>query len=80
MPTLNVFTNAPGDAVGNSDTLKALSKAVSESVGKPEQWVMIQLTTDQAMVYGGSEEPCAYAELLSIGAIGGEKNKAVRGF
>jgi len=27
----------PGNAVDNSDTLKALSKAVADSVGKPEQ-------------------------------------------
>ena len=68
----------PGNAVDNSDTLKALSKAVAESVGKPEQWVMVSLTTDKPMVYGGTELPCAYGELISIGAIGGEKNKAVR--
>lgn len=27
--------------------------------------------------YSGTEAPCAYGELISIGAIGGEKNKAV---
>ena len=28
-------------------------------------------------MFGGTEEPCAFGELFSIGAIGGEKNKAV---
>jgi hypothetical protein len=28
--------------------------------------------------YSGTEAPCAYGELISIGAIGGEKNKKVR--
>lgn len=27
----------------------------------------------------GNEAPCAYGELISIGAIGGEKNKAISG-
>ena len=68
----------PGNAVDNSDALQALSKAVADAVGKPEQWVMVSLATDRPMCYSGSELPCAYGELISIGAIGGEKNKAVR--
>mmetsp|Transcript_13139 Transcript_13139/g.32142 ORF Transcript_13139/g.32142 Transcript_13139/m.32142 type:complete len:117 (-) Transcript_13139:297-647(-) len=77
MPTLNVFTNVPGNRVDNSDLLKKLSTAVATSVGKPERWVMISVTTDKPMMYAGTEEPCAYAELISIGAIGGAKNKAI---
>jgi hypothetical protein len=30
------------------------------------------------MCFSGTEEPCAYAELISIGSIGGDKNKTVR--
>jgi phenylpyruvate tautomerase len=63
--------------VDSSDVLKALSQAVAASVGKPEQWVMVSLTTDKPMCYGGSEAPCAYGELISIGAIGGDKNKQI---
>ncbi|WIA08676.1 hypothetical protein OEZ85_008103 [Tetradesmus obliquus] len=77
MPTCNIITNVPGNSLDNSDILKALSKAVASSVGKPEQWVMCSLTTDKPMIYGGVEAPCAYGELISIGAIGGEKNKAI---
>eukprot|EP00877_Chromochloris_zofingiensis_P014783 jgi/Chrzof1/9559/Cz04g07250.t1 len=29
------------------------------------------------MIFGGTEGPAAYAELLSIGAIGGDKNKKI---
>ena len=29
------------------------------------------------MVFGGTEEPTAFGELTSIGAIGGEKNKQI---
>ena len=31
------------------------------------------------MSYAGNEEPCAYGELVSIGGIGGEKNKKAGG-
>ncbi len=31
------------------------------------------------MCFGGSEEPCAFVQVISIGAIGGDKNKKVRG-
>ncbi|KAF8072688.1 protein phosphatase 2C [Scenedesmus sp. PABB004] len=77
MPTLNVITNVPGNGVDASDGLKALSQAVAAAVGKPEQWVMVSLTTDKPMCYSGNEAPCAYAELISIGAIGGDKNKQI---
>lgn len=77
MPTLNIITNVPGNGVDNSDVILSLSKAVAASVGKPEQWVMVSLTTDKPMCYSGTEAPCAYGELISIGAIGGEKNKKI---
>ncbi|KAK9903932.1 hypothetical protein WJX75_000821 [Coccomyxa subellipsoidea] len=37
MPILNITTNVPDDVITNSDTLKLLSKAVTDGVGKPEQ-------------------------------------------
>lgn len=77
MKQLAVVDAVPGNGVDNSDILKALSKAVAQTVGKPEQWVMVSLTTDKPMCYSGNEAPCAYGELISIGAIGGEKNKTV---
>ncbi|GFR52537.1 hypothetical protein Agub_g15112 [Astrephomene gubernaculifera] len=77
MPTLQIVTNVPGDRVTCSDVLKALSKAVANSVGKPEQWVMCSLTTDKPMCMAGTEEPCAFGYLMSIGSIGGDKNKLI---
>ena len=65
----------PGDRVSASAIVSDLSKAVAKATGKPEAYVMISLTTDKPMSYGGTEEPCAYGELISIGGIGGEKNK-----
>lgn len=36
MPTLNLFTNVPVDAVVASDILKDCTKAVAKIIGKPE--------------------------------------------
>ncbi|KAB1200255.1 hypothetical protein CJ030_MR0G007715 [Morella rubra] len=36
MPTLNLFTNLPVDAVVASDILKDATKAVAKIIGKPE--------------------------------------------
>jgi hypothetical protein len=36
MPTLNLFTNIPVDAVTTSDILKDATKALSKIIGKPE--------------------------------------------
>lgn len=38
---------------------------------------MVSLQTGKAMCFGGNEAPCAYCELISIGAIGGDKNRAI---
>ena len=67
----------PGNGVDNSDTLKALSSAVAAATGKPESYVLVSLRTDAPLLFGGTEAPAAYGELLSIGAIGGAKNKAI---
>ena len=41
------------------------------------QYVMVSLQTDKQMMFAGTEEQCAYGELVSIGASGGDKNKKV---
>ena len=41
------------------------------------QYVTVSIRTDTPMVFGGTEEPTAFGELFSIGAIGGEKNKQI---
>ncbi len=38
---------------------------------------MVSFQADVTMCFGGSEDPCAYCEVVSLGSIGGEKNKAI---
>ncbi|CAK9192844.1 unnamed protein product [Sphagnum jensenii] len=75
MPSLNVQTNVPVDGVVTSGILKEASKAVANIIGKPESYVMISLRGGVPMSFGGSEDPTAYGELVSIGGLGPEINK-----
>ena len=69
--------SVPSDTVDESDALKALSAAVAAATGKPETYVLVTLRTGAPVLFGGTEAPAAYGELLSIGAIGGDKNKKI---
>ncbi|XP_057422394.1 uncharacterized protein LOC130716212 [Lotus japonicus] len=74
MPTLNLFTNIPVDAVVASDILRDATKAVAKIIGKPESYVMILLNGGVPIAFGGTEEPAAYGELISIGGLGPSVN------
>ncbi|XP_050269614.1 uncharacterized protein LOC126713790 [Quercus robur] len=74
MPSLNLFTNVPVDAVIASDILKDATKAVSKIVGKPESYVMILINGGVPIEFAGTEEPAAYGELVSIGGLGPSVN------
>ncbi|XP_060973284.1 uncharacterized protein LOC115724688 isoform X1 [Cannabis sativa] len=74
MPTLNLFTNVPVDAVIASDILKDATKAVAKIIGKPESYVMILINGGVPIAFAGTEEPAAYGELISIGGLGPSVN------
>jgi len=75
MPSFNIQTNVPLDGVVTSDILKDASKAVARILGKPESYVLISLRGGIPMSFGGTEEPAAYGELISIGGVGPATNK-----
>ncbi|KAI4344470.1 hypothetical protein L6164_011693 [Bauhinia variegata] len=74
MPTLNLFTNIPVDAVVASDILRDANKAVAKIIGKPESYVMILINAGVPIAFCGTEEPAAYGELISIGGLGSSVN------
>ena len=79
MPNLRIETNVSAEAIKDLNTcLAELSKAVSETTGKPEQYVVVQVVPGLPMIFAGSDAPCASAFFMSIGKIGPEENK-VRG-
>ena len=68
MPLINVKTNV--SRVQNSDVLlKKLSTALASATSKPESYVMTLLEVGVPMTFAGSDEPCAYVEIKSIGAL-----------
>ena len=68
MPLINVRTNILN--VQDADALlKKLSAALARSTGKPESYVMTLLDSGIPMSFAGSNEPCVYVEIKSIGAL-----------
>ncbi len=65
MPLLQITTNQPGG--NDEERLDRLSREVADLLGKPEQYVMINLAHNPSMRFAGSGEPLAYAELKSLG-------------
>jgi phenylpyruvate tautomerase len=74
MPTAIVLTNVPGDKVKDTDFALELSKIVAQGIGKPEQYVMTNVQTDQVMTYSGKQDPCAFVRIVSIGGLNPETN------
>ncbi len=58
------------------ELLGELSAAVAETMGKPEQYVMVVAQTAELMV-SGSAGDAAYAEVKSIGGLNREVNGAL---
>ena len=68
MPLINIKTNI-SDVQAPDVLLKKLSAALASATGKPEAYVMTLLDSDVPMTFAGSNEPCAYVEIKSIGAL-----------
>lgn len=75
MPILEIATNVSKEKV-TPEVLTTLSKILSETLGKSENFCTVRVVPDQLMTFGGTTEPCGVALLASIGALGVEKNKA----
>ncbi len=76
MPLINVKTS-----ISNIEKpellLKDLSSELSLITGKPESYVMTLLQTNVPMTFAGTNDPCCYVEIKSIGAINPSKMSSV---
>ena len=76
MPFCEIITNAKsGEDLDK--TVLAVSKCVSETIGKPEKWVMVRVNADQSMCFGGTTDSCAFVRLVSIGNLDEARNKVI---
>jgi phenylpyruvate tautomerase PptA (4-oxalocrotonate tautomerase family) len=67
MPYLKIQTNHTVDENIRKQTLIKASAVVADALGKPEKYVMVAFEPPQPMLFAGSDTPCAYLELKSIG-------------
>ena len=69
MPFIQVNTSSK-TVVEDDDLLqKAISKMVVNLTGKPENYVMTMIQRDIKMTFAGSDEPCCFIEIKSIGSL-----------
>ncbi len=75
MPYLKIQTNQTIAPEQSKALLAAASKQLACDLGKPERYVLVELTANPTMLFGGTDEPAAYLELKSIGLpLGQTKN------
>lgn len=67
MPYFHVQTNITIPEEQADSFLTEASKQLAEELGKPERYVMVDLTSGTNLRFSGSKEPAAYVELKSIG-------------
>ena len=69
MPFIQVNTSSK-TIVENDDLLqKDISKMIADLTGKPESYVMTMIQRDTKMTFGGSDEPCCFIKVKSIGSL-----------
>lgn len=77
MPNIRIETNVAKEKIKDlPGFLKELSSALAATTGKPEQYMVVQVIPDVAMMFGGTDAPCANAFFMCIGKLGEEENKA----
>ena len=68
MPFIEINTSFKSD-VDNSLLQKEISKMVADLTGKPEDYVMTMIQSNSEMTFAGSDEPCCFIKLKSIGSL-----------
>ncbi|KAK4432243.1 Macrophage migration inhibitory factor [Sesamum alatum] len=86
MPCLNLSTNVSLEGVDTSSILSEASSTVAKIIGKPEavpsKHYSHELAANEGsvpMAFGGTEQPAAYGELVSIGGLSPDVNKKLSG-
>ena len=74
MPLLKLETTAALPDEKTEALLASLSKIVAETIGKPEQYVMVT-ASPAAMLMSGKPGAAAFVDLRSIGGLGDDVNR-----
>ena len=68
MPFIQINTSSQS-LVDNDLLQKEISRMVSDLTGKPENYVMTMIQSNSQMTFAGSDEPCCFIKLKSIGSL-----------
>jgi len=74
MPLLKLETTVALSEDKQEALLSSLSKAVAETIGKPEQYVMVAIS-HAAMAMSGKPGNAAFVDIRSIGGLSGDVNR-----
>jgi len=74
MPLLKLETTVALSETQRQQLLPSLSKIVAETIGKPEQYVMVAINP-AAMLMSGSPGDAAFVDVRSIGGLSAEVNR-----
>lgn len=78
MPLLRLETNAAPTDSQRQELLASLSKVVAETIGKPEQYVMVSLNPC-TMQMSGQTGDAALVDVRSIGGLSADVNRRLAG-
>tara|TARA_Y100001968_G_scaffold297743_1_gene307084 strand:- start:281 stop:619 length:339 start_codon:yes stop_codon:yes gene_type:complete len=68
MPYIQVNTSSK--SLFDNDLLqKEISKLIADLTGKPESYVMTMIQSNSQMTFAGSDEPCCFVTVKSIGSL-----------
>ena len=68
MPFIQINTSSKS-IVDNDLLQKEISKLVADLTGKPEDYVMTMIQSNSDMTFSGSDDPCCFIKLKSIGSL-----------
>ena len=69
MPFIQINTSSKS-VVENLDSFqKDISKMIADLTGKPENYVMTVIQKDSKITFAGSDEPCCFVSVKSIGSL-----------
>jgi len=75
MPYLKAITNDTLDPRQRARFLETASRIVAEALEKPEQYMMVAMEDQAAVRFAGSDAPCCYLEMKSIGFPGDDTGR-----
>jgi phenylpyruvate tautomerase len=78
MPYLAVRTNQVVEPEKYTAILQKASRLVAETLGKPEEYVMVTLETSARILFAGQSEPAAFVEWRAIGLPTGRTDELAR--